>query len=322
LRALVQAFLGRRPDCSAARQVSFTVSGYQEGRARYFKENTVQENKNDSPYYRLIAHPFVISVMRNTDSALKPLQKEFVKSLQEETKAKTPTKRSKKGESPSNNLTLTREQAYHNQVFEYTGNLTHAVERLEEIPFFLARFPNTKTFQKQGITLHKWIQYHYSNFLIAGVSVYDTTLLLTNSVFMLGLRPQACSDRTVTDNQNVRLTPVRDTIKKLDRVTKSYREPRNLYVHRNRLPTLDFLDRLESYRFIEEGFEDLGLAESPDDQIIHPVIRDELYKLERRKLIKTVRSETDIIADSIKEVFGELNPIYSAYSTSFRGAAR
>ncbi len=92
-------------------------------------------------------------------------------------------------------------------------------------------------------------------------------------------------------------------------------------MHRNRLPTLDFLDRLESYRFIEEGFEDLGLAESPDDQIIHPVIRDELYKLERRKLIKTVRSETDIIANSIKEMFDELNPIYLAYSANFRGAA-
>jgi hypothetical protein len=252
-------------------------------------------------------------------SILKPLQSEFVKSLEHGTGSKSHPKQpeSAGGKQASSSLVLTEEQAYHNEIFEYTSNLTQAVERLEEMPYYLAQFPNTKTFQKQGITLHKWIQYHYSSFLITGVSIYDTALLLTNAVFRLGLHPRDCSERTVTKNQNVRRTPVRVTLKSLDAVTKKYREPRNLYVHRSRKPGLEFLDRLDGLRFIQESSE--GLNIEAGDPEIHPVIRKELYKLERRKLIEAVRNETAAISDSVERVFDALQPIYQAYTSSFRG---
>ncbi len=111
-------------------------------------------------------------------------------------------------------------------------NLTSTIERLEEIPFYLVRFPNSPTFKKQGITLHKWVHYHYSNYLINAVTIYDTALLLTNVVFMLGLSPKSCSEETVARNRKVQGTKVKPAIDKLKEITKNYREPRNLYVHR------------------------------------------------------------------------------------------
>lgn len=256
------------------------------------------KKREDTPYYRLLAHPFVVCVLRNMDSTLKSLE-------------------SIETRSTSASLVLTEEQAYHNETFEYTSNLTQAIERLEETPYYLARFPNTKTFQKQGITLHKWIKYHYSSFLITGVSIYDTALLLTNAVFRLGLHPRDCNERTVTKNQNVCRTPVMAALKSLDAITKKYREPRNLYVHRSKKPGLEFLDELESLRFIQESSENLNLEDS--DPIIHPVIRTALYKLERQKLITTVCDETEAISDSVEKVFDTLQPIYQAYTNSFGG---
>ena len=271
----------------------------------------------DSQCYRLLAHQLVISVLKNMDSLLKSLQDEFIQSVEERISSETKPKESeKKGRQPANHLILTEEQEYHNGVFGHTSNLIQAVERLEEVPFYLARFPNYKTFQKRGITLYKWIQYHYSNYLISGVSIYDTTLLLTNAVFMLGLHPRDCNDRTVTKNQNVRKTLVKAAIEDLDKVTQGFREPRNLYVHRNIMPHLEVLDRLERFRFTQEGLESLGIAESVSEPIIHPIVRKELYKLERRELIKTIRAETVAIADSIRSVFDTLYPVYLAYTES------
>ena len=260
-----------------------------------------------------------MSVLRNMDSILKPLENEFVKSIEQRVSPKNRPKlpESAEGRQSSSSLVLTEEQAYHNEVFEYASNLIQAIERLKEMPYYLARFPNTKTFQNQGITLHTWIHYHYSNFLITGVSIYDTTLLLVNAVFRLGLHPRDCNNRTVTRNRNVHKTSVWTALKSLDEVTKKYRESRNLYVHRSRNPGLEFLDRLESFRFIQESSESLNIEAG--DPIIHPVIRKELYKLERRKLIEIVRNETTAISDSVKEVFDALWPIYQAYTSSFGG---
>ncbi len=97
----------------------------------------------DTPYYRLLAHPFVVYVLRNMDSILKPFESEFVKSLEQGTSSKSHAKQPEnaEGRQASSNLVLTEEQVYHNEIFEYTSNLTQAVEQLEETPCYLARFP-------------------------------------------------------------------------------------------------------------------------------------------------------------------------------------
>jgi hypothetical protein len=220
-------------------------------------------------------------------------------------------KQSKKSQEPTPlvRLTLTYEQEYHDEVFRYMSGLTHTVERHEEIPVNLGRFPNSPTFKTQGITLHRWIHYHYSNFLINVVSIHDTSLLLTNAVFLLGLSPRNCSEENVVKNRRVKRTRVKSAIDKIKEVTKSYREPRNLYVHGGVLPNLGQLDEYESLRFIHEAQEKLEISAEP----IMPIWSvDQIYKSERRKLIQTLRCETKKIVEAVSEYLDTLEPVYSA----------
>jgi hypothetical protein len=258
-------------------------------------------------YYAILNRPFVVSVFQNMQLVYDSLKKnaEAVKK-DESAKELKKSKKSQKSK-PYVRPTLTLEQNYHHEVSQYMSGLIHTIERLEEIPFYLARFPNSPTFKEQGITLHKWIHYHYSNYLINVVTIYDTTLILGNAVFFLGLPPKNCSEENVAKNSRVKLTNVKLAIDKIKEVTKSYREPRNLFVHRGILPNLGELDEYESLRFIHETQEELGIKADP---LVPIWIVEHIYKDERRKFIHNLREETKKLANTVGEYFDALEPIY------------
>jgi hypothetical protein len=266
---------------------------------------------------QLLAHPFTISVLRNYHAALEPLSKEFSESTKKSKTSETNAQPRKKGQRAETvaRPVLTTEQEYHLEVLEYVSNLARAVERLEEIPLYLGRFPNSPTFKKRGITQHKWIQYHHSNYLVIAVGTYDTALLLTNAVFMLGLDPERCKSETVKENRWVQRTNVAAALEKLRKVTDKHRRPRHLYVHRSKVPSLGFLDTLENERFIQETSTQLDIADEP---LIDPVILPDFYRLARRELVKTARMDTTEILGAIKQFFDALQPVYSSYAENLQ----
>jgi hypothetical protein len=151
-------------------------------------------------------HPFIQAVITNYGKYIDPVVDQYIQFAQSTADSQKERKRSKKAKSKTFIPKLTEEQDYQNEVFIYTYNLTGAIERLEEIPLYIARFPKTKTLEKKGITVHRWINYHYANYLIIASSIYDATLLLVNSVFVLGLEPRLCNDGTVVNNKRVQGT--------------------------------------------------------------------------------------------------------------------
>lgn len=266
---------------------------------------------NDKSANKLLSHPLTISVMEHFSPLLKPLEEKFI---QEAEQSKETSMKSRKPQKDQSKLTLNLEQAYHAEVFQYVSNLIHAVERLDEIAIYLGQFPNSNTFYKQGITQDKWIHYHYANYTVTIVGIYDTILLLVNAIFMIGLNPRHCKDETVTNNLRVQLTPVAGFINKLNNIVQERRNQRHLYVHRGQLPDLGILETLESYRFIKEANEELGKQIEP---IVHPVIVRDLYRLERRNLVKTARSDTTRITTAVVDIFNSLQPYYALYAKQF-----
>src|SRR4051812_36799076 len=115
------------------------------------------------------------AVFKNAIPIFAIRNKAFEEAAEREGKLKASKKQLNKSQSTNVpvRINLTREQIYHDEVFEYTRSLTHTVERLDEISVYLKRFPNSPTFKKQGITLHRWVQYHYSTYLTSAVTVYD-----------------------------------------------------------------------------------------------------------------------------------------------------
>src|SRR5690242_6856212 len=79
---------------------------------------------------------------------------------------------------PSDSPTPSERQNYSVEVFTYLSNILAAVERIGAIRIYLSRLPQPRKYDALGITEDQWITYHYSNFMVAVVSLYDTSLLL------------------------------------------------------------------------------------------------------------------------------------------------
>jgi Cthe_2314-like HEPN len=266
-------------------------------------EMSLPNKKIHNPqYYRLFEHPFVLSVLENEKIASAPLSNQAFQTYQ-------------LGQIPK--FTFTPEMAYHHNINHYFGNLIGTVERIEQVPIFLRRFPNSKFFDENNITLHQWIKYHYTNYLIMSVSLYDISLLLTNEVFMLGIEARFCNKEKIAKHKCVSKTSVKSSLDKLEQAIDEYRDPRHLFVHRGHTPAMGFMDRLEDYSFIQKMESEFGLEKEAIDllnPLSSPIVLRDLYKYERRKLITQIKEKTHSFIDLLVELFNSQKPIYDALS--------
>lgn len=263
----------------------------------------MEKGTREPKYYRLLAHPFTLSVLENERMILTRLNGQAVQAGQPSQKPQ---------------LSLTPEMAYHHNVSHYHRSLVGTVERIEQVPIFLRRFPNSRFFVQNRITLHRWINYHYTNYLIMGVSLYDIALLLTNEIFMLGNDPRSCNERTVAKHKLVRATNVKVALDDLGKSVDEYREPRHRFVHRGYAPQMGFLDVIEMREFLQETEREL-LDVKPamtnlDDLLSSPTLRQDLYRHERRRLVAQISEKTDEFVNILLALFGSLLPVYDSMS--------
>ena len=125
---------------------------------------------------------------------------------------------------------------YHREVFERTTDLTKIIDALIESENFMEAVPSPRFFRKFGISQNRWIEYHYTAWLIRFVSASDTALVLTNSVFDIGLRERDCNLSVITNQKYVQGCPVKAALKELEAVVSPFRTDRNLPAHKGRWP--------------------------------------------------------------------------------------
>lgn len=254
-------------------------------------------------FYRLLEHPFVFSVLENEKIPSEPLTEKAMQAY-------------KSGQEPQ--YAFTPEMAYHHNVNHYLISLIRTVERIEQVPIFLRRFPNSKYFAENNITLHKWVNYHYTNFLIMSVSLYDIALLLTNEVFVLGIEARFCNEKSVAKHKLVKGTSVKISLDNLARAIDAYRDPRHFFVHRGYAPSMGFMDKLDDYDFLQKAEKELGIEKAAGDNSLsllsNPIVLRDLYKIERRKLIGEIEQKTIILIELLFELFSSQKSIYETVS--------
>lgn len=261
------------------------------------------KRKANDWYFKLEAHPLVKRVMAD----LKPLLLVWGAQLMQQAKEGRLLAGAEKYANP---LLIRQhrkqEEAYSDRlnyaldVFSYVSNLLTAVERFGGIRVYLARLPQPRRYEAVGVTEDQWITYHYSNYLMAVVSIYDTCLLLTNAVFALGLDPKECKKATVADNRKVRKSRVTEPLAKLNKTADKYRFPRNLLVHRSELPKLEILDLLEMISSLHRAGKPMM-----DNRTL-----DKLYSLARREITDALDGEISLITSTLSEFFDSLQPVY------------
>ena len=207
---------------------------------------------------------------------------------------------------PLDNSMFAEAYIYSIEVNSHLVNLIFAIERLEDICVYISRFPQPRTFERQDITEDKWIHYHHSNFLVAAVGIFDTALLLVNSVLMLGIEPRWCKKGAVFKGKAVHDTLIEKALEELDTVVDPFRDHRHQYVHRNVMPKLKSIELFSLYSFLKRtGNPVLG------DQDL-----DAVYDITRKKMVRELKQVVHEISERLMELFDSLQPAYESHASA------
>jgi hypothetical protein len=206
---------------------------------------------------------------------------------------------------------LWEHERYDYDVFTHLTLIISGVEGLERSQNFIRRFPQPRSYEKQGINRHAWIEYHYSYYVVTLVSLFDIALILTNSVFRLGNRERDCKSDLIMTNNWVSRTPVERALADLAQLIRPHREGRNLLVHRGKLQDIasamksDELDLLKAISFVHMHAEPL----------IDKKIIDWAYKGHVKEICERLQEERDRVCDAIWHFFDAIFPTYDEKST-------
>jgi hypothetical protein len=203
---------------------------------------------------------------------------------------------------------------YHVMVFKKASAIISEIERLEESLVYMQKFPNPRTYEKRGVHQFSWLEYHYSYFVITYHSLFDTGLILTNTVFQLGIPEKDCKSTIVIGNEWVKGTTAKTTLIALEKLISNYGKTRNLFLHRGAIPDVksvtnsDLLDLLKVISTVNQHSKPIA----PVDLV------DNVFKNESKKIIIKLNSDVINAQRSIAKLFDALLPIYKSKAEEYK----
>jgi hypothetical protein len=224
------------------------------------------------------------------------------------------------GEIQKNTETVLDEpEFYYVTVFSQASALLDGIRRLESAKEFIRKFPNPRSYEEKGISQFYWIEYHYSFFIITFNSLFDMALILTNTIFQLGNLERNCKPHIIKDNTHIKNTQVEKSLKKIEKITSTYRSQRNLFIHRGESPNIvkiidsDTLDMLKLHSSVH-------ITQSKPVVPIETL--DLAYKYESEKICSELETEISKVQKAIYNLFTNLYPTYFQNSNSLRKNTR
>jgi hypothetical protein len=203
-------------------------------------------------------------------------------------------------------IVLSPREFYASDVIEKIQPLVATLDRMRWSLAFLRGFPNARSYERQGITRDKWMEYHYSSFIVAYSSFRDLSLLLINQVFRLGIPARLCSKDAVLTNTWVKETEIPGIFRQLEKLGSRHQEVRNRHVHRGQTPDLTEVLENPSFRHIS--------TITFVSQIAPDFVDRELlmmgYRLTTEELRTRMNSEIDAVVTTLDALLTGLHDQY------------
>jgi hypothetical protein len=205
---------------------------------------------------------------------------------------------------------LHEHEKYIVKTFRSASEVMGACEQMVFAKIFLSGYRSQMSPENLDLTRYAYIVYHLENHLIRTGMVLDRCLLLTNTVYQLGIPDRHCRFSIVAKNSNVN-EKVSQAIADLRKTTQELRAERNKVIHRKQYSDEE-LDEIEIYHVYESaGFD-------PHESYFH------LMKMDIDKIVASKKEElesinNDIFHSTIK-IFDSLLPKYTQVKNSIRNA--
>jgi hypothetical protein len=138
---------------------------------------------------------------------------------------------------------------YVHAVFFRLMAVIDSFDRLAQAEIMVRKQPPSRTLKKWQLTSDRWLDYQYSCFLVAAVSVEDRCLLLVNDALRMGLDHIDCKPQ-VLQRHGMVASRVKKVLRFLAKAIQPHRHPRNSNVHEGDSPRLDELLGWADYNWL------------------------------------------------------------------------
>jgi len=210
-------------------------------------------------------------------------------------------------------------QFYDTDVFRRCMAVIHTFDRLSDVRRFMRRIPRAEELRSDNVSQERWVDYHYAYHVVLVSSVYDLSLLLTNSVLRLGLPERLATADSVKNNFWSKQQEITPFLAAIEKATGSHRSSRNLYLHRGE--SMDVGDVIGSEEYDMLTF--IAFADAAgSSQLSEPGFLDAAFRVQVDTLLPKLEGECAELSKLVFALFEKLEPIYRSTSSALHSAAR
>lgn len=203
----------------------------------------------------------------------------------------------------------TEEEKHHQNIHKYINALTKHIDRLENIQKYLSftKFLANKLSENQ-ISVEEWLNYHYSNYVLTTVSIYDIALCLLNVTARLNIKQSLGFEREIRNKINGKkeYEDVKISLDNIKSEVSKHREPRNSFVHSGKNPSHD-----DMMIFSITDIYNLGDQFSGKE---NKVASQRRVEEANRHAVKVLKNELEVemenMCNLLLTLFSALQPIY------------
>jgi len=193
--------------------------------------------------------------------------------------------------------------------FRRISILTTAFDVLEMIEQFIRWLPPQKRFRELRISQERWLDYHYSYFLVIMSGLVDLSGLAINEILRLGIPEKSCRYQDIEANYWTRRYKISEPFRKLYTDTQKHRERRNSFVHHGEKP--DISEVIESKDYETLTF--VALANVISRQPLGGAkLFNEAFRAEIERLVDVMGHERSAARKVVETLFTALQPVYEA----------
>jgi phosphoenolpyruvate carboxylase len=218
-----------------------------------------------------------------------------------------------------NRATLTTTDHYVMQVFERANNLMHIINRLRRARYLLGRSPSA--YKSRGLSFNRddWSEYHFFVYTTSLASVLDCALLLSATVFRLGLPPRFCTFDIVTQHHWLAKSNLPKHLRSLKKSLWQHIERRHRYLHRGEESNIGELTDPDAFLYLRAATlvaDAFHHEYSYNVEIPDPILSN-WWRLELRQLRPLLEQSEKDVFTKVSQVLDSLQPVLNRQVHSF-----
>lgn len=192
---------------------------------------------------------------------------------------------------------FTMSEEYVSECLLAAGELAVACDQMDFAITYLSGYRKRRTSIGDLITRSDYLAYQLENLYLRIGMLLDRSLKLTNTVFRLGTPPRDCRLSVIADNDYVRSTSVRSSLKAINKAVQPFAQVRNSIAHHSRYKDSG-LNEVEMFYILEKE------NHAHPDPLVEQMRF--MFKAETDRYVEERRSELAPAVEELIELEGQL----------------